>query len=374
MAFLRKRDYLSEIREQDLDDILAQGSQSTAHTPDVVRLENEENTREMVSTMIAHRYDVRKIFTDILTFNLTDTFQIGDLVEYSETAYDRTKTFVSPNRVSFSQEFDTILNDDIFQANQAVAANESPKTAPAKWDKITENFSLYHADKIVTAVLPDTALLFSTNNFTGNHETILGWDKTKEIFFIRRDTRIEMYYSAADRTAQSNKIGVVDFNPDRARFPNISQSNHHGQNDHGHHHNHQIGLEEFDRSIKQFPTNIPIAFGDDRENSLSGDLSIIGFTPDLQEWSVTATNAFIKGDNRSRLIKKILINIAVFELHKLINPRQIPDLRGEARDDAWGILKKIRDGKITPDLPIFFDEQKGQRTTFSSNPKLHHSY
>lgn len=376
MAFLRLRDYFTEIRETDLDDILLQISQSTAHTPDTVRQENELNTQEIVETMIAHRYDVRKIFTDILTFNLTDTFQINDLVEYSETAYDRTLTYVADDRVSFKQEISKVLNDDIYNATGAVATNENPLTNPTKWTKITENFSLYHADKIVTAVLPDVAFSFSINNFTGNHDTILGWDKTRTIFFKRRDTRIEMYYSTADRTAQTNKIGVVDFDPSTAR--NINQGVHHHVqgHDHGHglHNQHHAGLDEFDKAIKQFPTNIPIQFGDDREDSLSGDLSIIGFTPDLQEWNVVATNAFIKGDNRSRLMKKILVNLAIFELHKLINPRNIPDLRGEAKDDAMDLLKKISNGKITADLPIFFDKQKGQNTTFSSNRKLHHGY
>lgn len=371
MGFIRKRDYFSEIREKDLDEILLQISQSTAHTPDTVREENELNTQEMVETMIAHRYDVRKIFTDINTFAIGDTYQIGDLVEYSETAYDRTATYVNTNRVSFSQELNKVLNDDIYQANQAVAANEDPLKNPAKWTKITSNFSLYFADKIVAGVLPDTAFSFSENNFTGNHDTILGWDKTKTIFFKRKETRIFMYYSSADRTNDTNQIGVADFDPATAR--DVNQHTHDHRHDEGHHHRRHHN-QEFDKAIKQFPTNIPIRFGNDRENSLSGDLSIIGFTPDLQEWNVVGTNAFIKGDNRSRLIKKILINIAIFELHGLINPRNIPDLRGERKDDAMKILNDIKNGKTTPDLPIFFDPQKGQNTTFGSNRKLHNSY
>ena len=86
------------------------------------------------------------------------------------------------------------------------------------------------------------------------------------------------------------------------------------------------------------------------------------------------SNFFTKGDNRSRLIKTILVNLAIFELHKLINPRNIPDLRGEAKDDAMDVLKKIENGKITPALPIFFDEEKGQNISFNSNFKLRHQY
>jgi len=70
MSFLRKRDYFTEIREDDLDVILKQLSQTTSFTPDKVRQENELNTQEIVETMIRHRYDVRKIFKPIIPFTL----------------------------------------------------------------------------------------------------------------------------------------------------------------------------------------------------------------------------------------------------------------------------------------------------------------
>ena len=155
MSFLRLRDYFTEIRETDLDTILKQLSQSTAYTTDKVREDNEQNMQEVVEAMIAHRYDVKKIFKDILTFNLADTFQINDLVEYSETAYDATLTYILDDRVSFSQTISSVLNDDIYNANQAVAVGETPTTTPLKWDKITENASLYYVLNPTTGNLPD---------------------------------------------------------------------------------------------------------------------------------------------------------------------------------------------------------------------------
>ncbi|MCH7928782.1 MAG: hypothetical protein IID03_12515, partial [Candidatus Dadabacteria bacterium] len=68
------------------------------------------------------------------------------------------------------------------------------------------------------------------------------------------------------------------------------------------------------------------------------------------------------------------ITMAIFELHKLINPRNIPELRITANDDAMTLLERISNGKVTADLPIFFDEQKGQNITFDSNLKLRHQY
>ncbi len=372
MSFLRKRDYFTEIREADLDVILKQLSQSTSFTPTKVREENEKNMQEVVEAMIRHRYDVVKIFKEILTFNLTDTFQINDLVEYSEPAYDSTKTFVLNDRVSFSQTVSGILLDDIFNANQSVAAGKSPKTNPEKWDKITENFSLFFALQPTTGNLPDTAFSFTTNSFTGNHELIDGWDKTRTIFLKRIESSIKIYYSSTNRDNDTDSIGIVDFDPA------ILDEDHHDHNeqhfpqqqDHikGHH------GPLFDPAIKTFPTNIPILFGTDTENSLSGELSVIGFITKNQEWDVVPANFFTKGDNRSRFIKKILVNLAIFELHKLINPRNIPDLRGEAKDDAMSLLQDIKKGSISPDLPIFFDETKGQTITFNSNLKLRHQY
>ncbi len=370
MSFLRLRDYFTEIREADLDVILKQLSQTTSFTPTKVREENEQNMQETVEAMIRHRYDVVKIFKDILTFNLSDTFKINDLVEYSEPAYDDSITYIVGDRRSFSETVNSVLLDDIFKANTIIGAPEA--FDPTKWDKITENFSLYFALQPTTGNLPDTAFSFTTNNFTGNHDLIDGWDKTRTIFLKRIESSIKIYYSSANRDNDTDSIGIVDFDPAALDEDHHHHNEHHStqQQDHikGHH------GPNFDPAIKKFPTNIPILFGTDTENSLSGELSIIGFITKNEEWDVIPSNFFTKGDNRSRFIKKILVNLAIFELHKLINPRNIPDLRGEAKDDAMSLLQDIKNGKITPDLPIFFDENKGQNITFNSNLKLRHQY
>ena len=372
MGFLRKRDYFTEIKEKDLDVILKEISQNTAESPTKIRQTNELNMQDVLETRIRHRYEVKKIFKEILTFSTADTFQIGDLVQYSETAYDATLTYVSPNRVSFSQTVSGVLKDEIFQANAAVAVGESPLTTPAKWDLIVDNFELFFAEQPTTGNLPDAAFDFTDNNFTGNHKTIFGWDKTNSIFLKRIESRIKIYYSAADRTNDANSIGVVDF--DSQSFDSLHHDHDHSNIHHDRHHKNHRTAHRFDPSIKQFPTSIPILFGDDRENSLAGELTITGFIPLDTTWDVVPSNFFTKGDNRSRTIKKILINLAVFELHKLINPRNIPDLRLEAKDDAMMILKEISSGKIQADLPLHFDEDRGQSITFGSNPRRHHRY
>jgi len=373
MGFLRVRDYFTEIREQDLDVILKQLDQTTSFTPTTVREENEENTIEIVGTMIRHRYDVRKIFKPIIPFSLAETFQINDLTEYSEPEYDATITYLIGDRRSFKQTVSNVLLDDIFVANTNIGTPEA--FDPTKWDKVTENFTLYFALQPTTGNLPDTAFAFTTNNFTGNHELIEGWDKTRTIFLKRVESTIKIYYSSAERDNDTNSIGIASFNPDEISDNGFSHD-HNDQHSHLHRQDHIHGHRGplFDPAIKEFPTNIPIQFGTDAENSLSGDLSIIGFIPKDTTWDVVPSNFFTKGDNRSRLMKKIVVNLALFELHKLINPRNIPDLRLEAKDDMMRLLGKIESGKNTPDLPIFFDEDKGQSIKFDGNRKLRHQY
>ena len=64
------------------------------------------------------------------------------------------------------------------------------------------------------------------------------------------------------------------------------------------------------------------------------------------------------------MIRKIVVTLVIYELHKLISPRNIPDLRLEAKDDAMSLLNKIERGEITPDLPLYFDETRGQTISF----------
>ncbi len=340
MSFLRKRDYFSVIREAELDTVLKELQQTTALSPTLIRQEAEKDVQEVIETHIQHRYDVRKIFTEIIPFVLADQYQIGELVEYSETPYVSATTYVAPNRVSFSETVSNVLRDNIFEANQAVSAAETPATNPEKWDLITENATLYEVIVATSNNLPDTAFAFTENAFTGNHDQIERWDKANTLFLKRIDNQIRIYYSAADRTADNNSVGIVDFK----------------------------------KPAGEFPDNRPIEPGTDIENILSGDLSFIGFVPDATEWSVVPSNFFTKQDNRSRLIKKMLVELVVFELHKLINPRMIPELRFDAKEDQMKILKSISAGRVQADLPIFFDEKRGQRITFDSEKKLRHNY
>jgi len=338
MAYLRKQDYFTTIREQDFDVILDNLTEVTAYSSDYVLQDAEKKAIAKISSMICHRYDVGLIFKDILTWNDTTQYNIGELVQYGETAYSETSTYSVNDLVSYQETVNGTLTDKIYQCSIAVTQPE--KFNKAKWTETVNNNELYVVREPVTATKPGTEFVYTANSYTGNHDTIKGWNTTNDIFLKRDGESVKIYYSAADRTNDSNSIGVVN-----------------------------VGTQ-----VKEFPASIEIQSGDDSENTLSGYLEIIGFMPDGTEWDVVATNPFQKEDNRNRLIISILIDLVLFDLHGRINYRNIPDFRGDAKEDAMEMLNDIKKGIIKPDLPLYNDDTKGHRIVYGSETKLNQNF
>lgn len=333
MGFIRKRDYFTRIREQDLDVILKQLDQITTHTPDQIRIEKELQAQKVVEAKIGHRYDIRKIFVDILTYSSSVQYNENDLIEYSETAYDATATYSLDDLVSYSETIGDVTTDKIFKCTTAIGTPEP--FDPTKWSFITDNFSLYTNRIPTSATKPETDFTYDANVYSGNHDSILGWNRANTMYLKREGTKIVLYDSTADRSAGANSVGIVEFDP----------------------------------KAKQFPNYIPITRGVDIENSVTGDLSIIGFVPDLTTWQIDPSNNWEKADTRHKLVIGLVLDLAIFDLHGLISARNIPDFVGQRRDDAMEMLKDIQKGNISPDLPIFNNIERGQGITFGSRRK-----
>ena len=336
--FLRLQDYFSAIRENDLDNILEEIERSTSRTPTVIRQDAETAAQAKISTMLCHRYDTKLIFKDILTWDVLTQFNIGELVEYSEAAYSETATYATDDLVSFKSTTNNILNDKIYKNTVAVTSPEVFN--PDKWVEQGTNNALYVVREQTITTKPVSDFTYTVNAFTGSHDSILGWDTTNDIFLKRNASSVKIYYSAADRTNDVNSIGVVD-----------------------------VGTQ-----VKTFPQRIPIESGDDAENTLSGNLTIIGYMPDLSEWSVVATNPFQLEDNRHRIIIDIMIALVIFKLHGLISYRNIPDYVGDAKEDAMDWLNSIKSGEICTELPLYHDETIGQKIAYGSEPKNNYTY
>ncbi|QHB38537.1 hypothetical protein lotta82_gp026 [Flavobacterium phage vB_FspM_lotta8-2] len=87
---------------------------------------------------------------------------------------------------------------------------------------------------------------------------------------------------------------------------------------------------------------------------------------------------FAEGDTRPALIKRHVVNIALYELHSRINPRNIPEFRIQRRDDSIKWLKMVQDPRNNVDADFLprrdFGEQRGNDISWNSKPKLTHDY
>lgn len=85
----------------------------------------------------------------------------------------------------------------------------------------------------------------------------------------------------------------------------------------------------------------------------------------------------LDADPRHSLVKRLLIDLVLYDLHARIKPRQIPEHRIQLRDDAIKLLRDSADPRknVTLDLPLVdHGEQSGVDLTFGGNDKITHSY
>lgn len=61
--------------------------------------------------------------------------------------------------------------------------------------------------------------------------------------------------------------------------------------------------------------------------------------------------------DRSKLIVLYMIDIALYHLHSNITPDNVPEIRYLRYQRAMEWLKKVADGKLTPNLPEYEDQE-----------------
>lgn len=83
------------------------------------------------------------------------------------------------------------------------------------------------------------------------------------------------------------------------------------------------------------------------------------------------------GDNRHPVVLLFAKDIALYHMHQIWNPVNIPDIRVKRYDDAIKWLTAVQEGKINPpDLPLREDdsETNKQYIAYGSNPKRNNQY
>lgn len=77
-----------------------------------------------------------------------------------------------------------------------------------------------------------------------------------------------------------------------------------------------------------------------------------------------------EGDNRNEQVVGVVVDIALYYLHRRLNPRKIPSLRKEAFDQALEWLEMVKNGELLPELPIPSNEEdQKELISYGSNPR-----
>lgn len=98
----------------------------------------------------------------------------------------------------------------------------------------------------------------------------------------------------------------------------------------------------------------------------------------LSEYDVTGeypknTTYWTYGDNRNMSLVTKVVDISLFYLHAVINPRNIPALRGERYQECMEYLESLMKGGLNPLLPTI-GAQKGYKIRFGSNESFNTIY
>lgn len=82
--------------------------------------------------------------------------------------------------------------------------------------------------------------------------------------------------------------------------------------------------------------------------------------------SIFSTN----GNNRNPVILMMAIDIAIYHLHCIHNPRKLTQLRQERYDRAIEWLKQVNRGQVNPTgLPVLTPQTTKGYVRYNSNPK-----
>jgi hypothetical protein len=97
----------------------------------------------------------------------------------------------------------------------------------------------------------------------------------------------------------------------------------------------------------------------------------------------TLTTKFTAGDNREPKLKTVVVDIALYNIHSRITPRDIPEIRqiryDGAGNHAIGWLEKVQKGTITPNLTVRTNtdgetEQNTERISYGASPTNSYKY
>ncbi|MCD6017268.1 MAG: Carbohydrate-binding CenC domain protein [Bacteroidetes bacterium] len=138
MRLLRLTDYIKQIQSDNLNQIV-EGNYNTL-------LDVEQAAQAEMISYLAQRYDVSKVFTDTTEFDITSTYSIDNLVEYTAPTFNSSSTYSTNDKVVYSGSVYSSVSG---------STGVLPSTGTTSWSYVTTDKSLYYAISATTGNYPD---------------------------------------------------------------------------------------------------------------------------------------------------------------------------------------------------------------------------
>jgi hypothetical protein len=332
VAFLREKDYLKQIAKPHLEQILAQAEGVSGDAD--IRLMAEVTAIARAKEKLSNRFKVNKIFTDLLTFDITANYKWGDRLDFTAPVFDPTIVYSASTLLVYNIGTLAVPVNKVFQKNSTTASYVAGALPT------NNTFFDLRGDESIYYLTPpsdwdeDVSYPPSTGIVTYKHEYYIRTANTSGYNITGQphsdNNNLSIYSMWGD-------VGVINFNP-------------------------QISIDPYGNNATPENTQYWTKILD------FTPYFIVGIWPsDNTKWT--------KGDNRSLTLVKAVIDLALYVLHGVINPNQVPQLRDVRYKEAEQWLDDCATGNIVPDLPTFTeDPQKGISMRFGSNPPTTHSY
>lgn len=339
MAYLRLKDYYTFIQSDNLQQVI--------RGDDSLRLQAEKGAEATITEALVQKYDLAEEFTDTLGYSFIKTYQAGQLIDLNFTAYSAALTYA--------------INDTVLNAGLSYICTTTIGTPEvfnvSKWKLLGSQYDLFN--------IPYPYPLFNYENNYNVGDLI--YHKGKIYKCLISSTQLshgqQLQYSTYQNLPYSNVF------PDNATYGaahwgvGVSYS--------------VVGLlpnavpTDFTdySSVTSYVVGNKVKYNSIIYQAIKNSLNITPET-DITAWQPIS---WVSGDNRNPNILEHYIDCTLYKLHKGIAPRNIPDLRVKAYDDAINWLEKCADGRITLNLPKL-QPLKGNKIRFNGNIKNINSY
>lgn len=145
--FLRLKDY-DPIIEEDKRNQIVKDNTNLLRSREKVAI-------ELAKGSLAARYDMTKAFAPILPFDISVDYIEGDIVSYTEPAWNNATNYVANNRVSYQGYIYKALQNN---------TNKNPSTEILFWEQIIENEELYVVTADGTGNYPEDTAFFKQDD------------------------------------------------------------------------------------------------------------------------------------------------------------------------------------------------------------------